>query len=187
METFSRFTARLKRPAGCAWLWAILLVICGTPFKSVAAEKSNEAERVYDKERRISLVLPSSWQEVDAEPPYVLMFRAPAGEFTPNLNIVITGDDGTPLDQVSEQIKQSMPTYFTDWRVVKDGFSKLDGHKVYVICSKYSEGELTLRGLQYFLVSNGTLYVVTLTSSSDQFGKLKPTFKKIADSVRVEQ
>ena len=144
--------------------------------------------RVYNSEYGFSMVPPAGWTESDALPGvFMLHFGPQEGEFRVNLNVTVTKDDGTPVENYPAAMKPAYAKAVVDYEFVEDGFVEFDGRKWYRISSKFRTGQHTVQNLQFIAPSsNGKVYSITFTATAETFEKHRDTFDRSGITGRMD-
>lgn len=160
----------------------------------VMTRPSEMPHRVSFKKQGFSFVPPKGWNVVIG-PSDAFMQMQPAGpglhalnigneQFLPDVNAVITLDDGTPIKQMGDQLKQLMPMQFRDWQFIDDAIMTINGKQTYRIAwrATIEDQGLTeqMHGLQYLVFgSNDKIYVVTYRAGPKGFAQLRSAFEDL--------
>jgi hypothetical protein len=89
--------------------------------------------------------------------------------FVDNLNVVITATPET-LDALVAQTKQQYPSVLTNYKIVTDQPTTLNGHAAHLLGGTYDDPAAgPLQNIQLILADAGKEYTVTFTSAAPSF------------------
>jgi hypothetical protein len=124
-----------------------------------------------------SLSPPDGWvlHPTDGQNGVSVVFAAPALDqaakkpFVDNLNVVITPTPDT-LDNLVAQTKQQYPSVLTNYKVVTDQPTTVNGHAAHLLGGTYDDPTAgPLQNIQLILAEAGKEYTVTFTSATASF------------------
>lgn len=138
-----------------------------------------------------SMVPPSGWRAGDKEGDTLLEFLGPTeSDFTVNLRVDVTDDDGTSLEDFGDAIKAmyAKDKDFASWEAMDEGFTKVSGLRAYYLSGSFGMHGLDIQNLQYFIPdNNGHAYIVTFTALASNYEKFEPIFKAVAASIHIDE
>ena len=174
-------------------------VVAAIPNVPDAVPGRHQGEgRVYDQKQGFSIIPPKDWvppRVRDDRSPSFINFLSPkrTENFAANLNVLSIPSNDT-IEKVAEKEKLEAAKVGPSYIFGGDGMTTIDGQKTYFI--DYSgtaripgnDGPSKLKILQYFLLSKDGKkeFVLTFTTFSTDFEKLRKTFEEAANSVRVD-
>jgi hypothetical protein len=169
-----------------------MFTCCG--FSVIAAESNGntqtvQLEKYTNAEKGYSIEYPSDWKKNDV-PQLDLVLFAPtkeAGEM-PHASVNIVSEKvgkGIHLEQFYSESVSNLSTALKEVQVEKSGTAELNG-----ITGKWIQYTHVMQGvkfkvLQYFVVADETIFLITFSSSADDFEQYRPDFEKIANSFKV--
>lgn len=154
-----------------------------TSTQTATTEKFTNSEKGY------SLDYPSDWKKSDVPQLDLVLFAPPRGQDAiphASLNIVSekVGSE-IHLEQFYSESAANLSTALKEVHVEKSGSSQLNGTpSKWVIYTHVMQG-MQFRVLQYFIVANESIYLVTFSTIADDFETYRPEFEKIINSFKI--
>jgi len=142
-----------------------------------AAAPSAPLAAAYHSPDGYSISPPDGWvlHPTDGQNGVSVVFAAPGLDkaarkpFVDNLNVVVT-TTADSLDTLVAQTKQQYPSVLTNYKVVTDQPTVVNGHSAHLLGGTYDdEGAGPLQNIQLILADAGKEYTVTFTSVASSF------------------
>lgn len=155
-----------------------------------AQPKATTRLEIYtNTEKGYSLEYPSDWKKSDV-PQLDLVLFAPSKENNENphasANIVSEKVGGSiTLEQFYSESAANLKSALKDVQVEKSGSSALSGvPSKWVLYTHVLQG-VKFRVMQYFVVAEETIFLITFSSSAQDFDYYRPDFERIANSFKI--
>ena len=172
-------------------LLASMFTCCG--FSVIAAESRDaqtaQLEKYTNAEKGYSIEYPSDWKKNDV-PQLDLVLFAPAKETgeMPHASVNIVSEKvgkGISLEQFYSESAANLATALKEVQVEKSGTADLNG-----VTGKWIQYTHVMQGvkfkvLQYFIVGDETIFLITFSSTADEFEQYRSQFEQIANSFKV--
>jgi hypothetical protein len=99
---------------------------------------------------------------------------------------VVSGkiDSNIDLESFYNTNLENLKKALRDVQVVETGKVQLDGLEGRKVIYNHAMGEMKLRVLQYFVIKNGHGFIITCTSSLEEFPKYVEAFESTANSLK---
>jgi hypothetical protein len=152
-------------------------------------EAQEETGRFSDKKSGFSFVPPAGWERSHnlPHPALQFMYLGPTYRgFRANVNMSADKDNGESFELLSTQAKAMYAKMFPTWEATEEGPVEIDGKATYVLSGAYRGGPHRLRLTQFFVRGNGKVYILTFTTASDAFERLKHDMVRSAMSIKLE-
>ena len=142
-----------------------------------AAAPSAPLAAAYHSPDGYSISPPDGWvlHPTDGQNGVSVVFAAPGLDkaakkpFVDNLNVVVT-TTADSLDTLVAQTKQQYPSVLTNYKVVTDQPTVVNGHSAHLLGGTYDdESSGPLQNIQLILADAGKEYTVTFTSAASSF------------------
>ncbi len=160
-----------------------------TPADATAAPAKKARETYENKEKNYSINYPGEWQKKEM-PKLDLVLFAPSKDATAqpqaSMNIVSEKvDTAVTLDQFYSESITNLSSALKEVHIEKNGDSKLNGvPSKWVVYTHVMQG-IKFEVLQYFMVANGTIYLITFSATADAFDGYRAEFEQTANSFRL--
>jgi len=136
-------------------------------------------------------MLPEDWEMKEGLMGTAVISLSPqensGDQFRENLNVSY---EDLPGDMSAEEYfklsEPAMTKMLTAFQQYENGRVSINEADAKWIIYGHSMGNLNLKVLTYFLVNNGRGYVITCSSTPEQFSNFKKKFQKIADTFQFE-
>lgn len=165
-----------------------------TTFQIAAEEKTEQNqtlpkfETFVNSETHYSLQYPSDWKKNDV-PQIDLVLFAPIKEKDgrpASMNIFSEKvGGGITLEQFYTESAANLTAALKEVQVEKTGNNQINGTNVKWIQYTHVMKDVKFRVLQYFVVANETLFLLTFSSAADDFESYRADFDKIVNSFKV--
>ena len=146
-----------------------------------------EGQAVSSTSQGFSLTLPKDWKVNESAQDNVFIASSPeTGEL--NENIVVVSfkiiDAKVGLDQFYNQGLKALQQKLENFNLSKSGQGTIAGIPTKWLIYEHSLDNIHAKVIQYLLLTKDRGYVVTFTSSPDNFEKVLPLFQQIANSIQ---
>ena len=152
-------------------------------------KQSPTLEKYLNSEKHYSIDYPSDWVKSDV-PQLDLVLFAPSKEDDgkPHASMNVVSEKvgkGITLDQFYSESATNLTSALKEVQVEKSGDSQLNG-----VTSKWMQYTHMMQGvkfrvLQYFVVAQETIFLITFSVSADEFDHYRADFEKIAKSFKI--
>jgi hypothetical protein len=171
---------------------AALFVAAGVRAEDKPAPKPPKRHqgegRIYEKKITASFVPAKDWEQGKNVTGSYLIFRGPANERSPNVNVSTFSHQGVPITQVGPAMKNVHAKGIADWKVIDEGFVTIDGKKSYFFSGKYTrdlgDRKEEMQTISYYVPGISRGYVISFLTNAEKFEGLKPTIEEMAKSFR---
>jgi hypothetical protein len=159
------------------------------PQTSSQESTSSDLEKYVNSEKHYEIEYPKQWQRKEAPRFDLILFitaKNTQNEIHATMNILseYVGPSVT-LDRFYSESLANLVAELKDTKVESSGERTLhDVPSKWVIYTHTLHG-LKLRVLQYFIVANDYIYLMTFSALADEFSEYLPDFEKIAASFRM--
>jgi len=144
--------------------------------------------RVYEKKISASIVPPKGWEQGKNVSGAYLIFRGPADDRFPNVNVSSFNNPGAPITTVGPAMKNVHAKGIPEWKPVDEGYVTVDGKKSYYFSGKYTrdlgDRKEEMQTISYYVPGNGRGYVISFLTNAEKFEGLKPTIEEMIKSFR---
>lgn len=151
--------------------------------KAVTLEKYSNAEKHY------SIEYPSDWKKSDVPQLDIVLFAPSKGDDQSpraSVNVVSENVGATiPLDTFFNESINNLKESLKDVNVEKTGSIELNGTQSKWIIYTHTMQNVKFRVIQYFVVANQTVYLITFGALDQDFEGYKGDFDKIVSTFRV--
>jgi hypothetical protein len=162
-----------------------------TPTPSPIPTAPTIAPGFVDPQGRFAITPPSGWRaDTSGKSGTEVIFFSPkadtadAGEFTPNINIVV-GPGGGDLDQTIEANRKSLQT-LPDYASTEDlSVTLVDGTPAHILGGTFTQSGFEVRNVQLFASSGGTDVVVTGTALAETWDNWEGLFGQTFETFTV--
>jgi hypothetical protein len=171
-----------------------LFAIAAFPQSNYGDEKPAAApnatlEKYTNAEKQYSIDYPSSWKKTDVPELDIVIFAPSRGdENHPKASLnVVSQNVGTsiPLDTFYNESIDNLKKALKDVNVEKTGTSSLNGTESKWVIYTHVMQNIKFRVLQYFVVSDQTVYLITFGSADTDFDSYKKEFEQIVSSFKI--
>jgi hypothetical protein len=173
---------------------AVMLLLM--PFTVVSSwdDKPDESRRVYDAQKKFSIIPPPGWDEKprNDSPSTILSRTGKVVDSFSNFNVkrISMNGDETPLKEIVGFIKEQFKKTHAGFVVLEEKELKIDGKEAYVIFCQHEKTQGTasakFRAGSYILKADkNTSYVVTFTIMPAVYERLKPKVEESAATIRM--
>lgn len=135
------------------------------------AVQVTETEKYSNTEKGYTLSYPSSWKKTDVPRLDLVLFAPPKGNDAnshASMNIVSENvGQGITLEQFYSESAANLTSALKDVQVEKSGSSSLGGTTTKWILYTHIMQNIKFRVLQYFLVANDTVFLLTFSAVAD--------------------
>lgn len=174
-------------------LLTLLLTCCTLTIHAKEASESQPTakfERYSNVEKGYSLEYPADWKKNDVPQLDLVLFappKKPGERIHASMNIV-SERVGTEirLDQFYNESLNNLSTALKDVTIEKNGTSDLGGVPTKWMLYTHTMQGVKFRVLQYFIVANGAMYLITFSTAADEFDAYRPEFDKIIQSFKLQ-
>jgi hypothetical protein len=152
-------------------------------------EQNAQLETFKNEEKGYSVEYPSDWKKSDV-PQLDLVLFAPTKdhESTPHASMNIVSEkvgSAVSLEQFYTESAANLSSALKEVHVEKSGSSTLNGTpSKWTLYTHVMQG-VKFRVLQYFVVANDSIYLMTFSTAADDFDGYKGEFEKIANSFKI--
>lgn len=164
-------------------------IIAYLPASSAPVEEAAPPqERYINEEKGYSIEYPKDWQKQEV-PRLDIVLMSPSGtaesqsHATMNLVSEAVGKDIT-LDQFYNESVKHLNAELKEVKVEKSGDLIIHGIPSKWIEYSHKMLDSNFRVLQYFLVSQGNVYLITFSALADNFDHYRATYESIATSFK---
>jgi len=141
-----------------------------------------------NKEKKYSINYPAQWQKKDVPRLDIALFPPPKGAaLQPHASMNIVSEVVGPaisLDQFYSESVKNINNELKDVHVDAKGDITLNGIPAKKIQYTHIMGGVNFTVLQYFIVGQETIYLLTFSALSDDFDSYKNDFENVASSFR---
>jgi hypothetical protein len=173
----------------------LVAACCFGPNAALADEKPAEAPkrhrgegRVYEKAIRASLIPPSGWDRTEDEGGARLMFRGPAGDGAPAVNVTTFKNSGAPITAVGAAMKKALARDNPDWQLADEGVVKIDGKNSYYFSSKFTRkangDKKETQSIAFVVPGQSRGYVISFRVDAAKFDGQRSAIEDAAKSFR---
>lgn len=172
---------------------AILAAVCFTSTVIIANDSVGTAtlpamETFKSTDKNFSIEFPSTWQRKEVPPLDLVLFAPPAnGSIQPHasMNLVSeTVDLEVTLEQFYSESVKNLSTELKDVKIEGSGDATLNNAKSKWILYTHVMQGVKFSVLQYFIVENHAIYLLTFSSVASDFAEYRPEFEKIASTFK---
>jgi hypothetical protein len=173
-------------------LFAVLLS-CNA-FQVIAKEtvqhdqQHEKLETFVNSERHYSLQYPSEWKRTDVPQIDLVLFSPNKMKDGKPASMNIFSEkvgEGISLDQFYTESAANLTSALKEVHVEKSGNVQINGINSKWIQYTHAMKDITFRVLQYFIVANDTLFLLTFSSAADDFEHYRNDFENIANSFKI--
>jgi hypothetical protein len=182
-----------KSPLTLLALLACILLFGGLitylPASSASVEESAPPlEKYINEEKGYSIEYPKDWQKQEIPRLDIVLLSPPKNaesqsHATMNLVSEKIGDQ-VSLDHFYTQSIQHLKNELKEVNIEKSGDVNIHGLPSKWIQYSHKMMDTNFRVLQYFLVANGNIYLMTFSAMGENFDHFRPTYESIANSFR---
>lgn len=174
----------------------ITVALTSYAFSAIAKEEPTTAPKTVQLEHYVSaekgyaLDYPADWKKSDI-PQLDLILFAPSTQANgyphASMNIVSekVGSDVT-LDQFYKESAANLQAALKEVNVQKSGSSVVNGISTKWMIYTHTMQGVTFRVIQYFVVANGSIYLITFSVANDAFDSYLPAFEEILRSFKLQ-
>ena len=146
-------------------------------------------EKYVNKEKNYSIEYPSDWKKSDVPRLDIVLFapqKSKEVESYASMNIVAekVGPEIT-LNQFYTESTSNLKEALSNVQIEKIGESQMNGVPSKWTLYVHEMKNIKFKVLQYFIVTNETVYLMTFSSTTDTFGDYQKDFEKIAASFHL--
>lgn len=156
---------------------------------TAATTATPKFETYTNTERNYSLEYPSDWKKNDVAQLDLVLFAPPKeqeGKTRASMNVVSekVGQRIT-LEEFYSESANNLTSSLKEVHVEKSGNQQINGINTKWILYTHEMQGIKFRVLQYFIVSNETIYLITFSTAADDFENYRHDFEKIANSFKL--
>lgn len=179
-------------------LYKILMVSFLTccAFTAQAEEKTSSSqmqtatlEKYTNSAKGYSLEYPSDWKKNDVPQLDLVLFAPSKGtDQTTHASMNIVSEkvgNGISLDQFYSESAANLTSALKEVQVQKSGTTDLNGTTSKWMLYTHVMQNVKFRVLQYFVVANETIYLITFSTAADDFESYRSEFETIANSFKI--
>jgi hypothetical protein len=160
--------------------------------EQMQAEKKPQATATFETfnnaETNYSVEYPSNWQKNDV-PQLDLVLLAPSeNDARAHASMNIVSEKVGPeinLDRFYNESANNLSSALKEVKVEKSGSSTLNGVQSKWIQYTHVMQGIKFRVLQYFIVANDAIYLMTFSASEEDFDKYRSEFEHIASTFKI--
>jgi hypothetical protein len=185
MNTLSRFFALVILAS-----YALTLNAKEEPPQTSVIQPAQQ-EHYVNAEKGFALDYPANWKKSDIPQLDFILF-APSTQANgfphASMNIVSekVGAEVT-LEQFYKESADNLQKALKDVNVEKSGSSNLSGVPVKWLLYTHNMQGVTFRVIQYFVVANESIYLITFSAANDAFDSYLPAFEEILRSFKLQE
>lgn len=144
-------------------------------------ETPDEEFITYDEHPDYIVEAPATWMIDDQDLPRYIVFarRDPGSDFADNLNIIREEGVQMSAQEYYEANLNLLQEFMADFELIEEGESELDGHEAYEMIY---HGQENLKFHQLLTVFEGRGYVLTFTSTEEEFNDYRDILERMIDS-----
>lgn len=146
-------------------------------------------EKYSNFEKEYSLEYPSNWMKNDVPQLDLVLFAPPKekdGNPHASMNVVSEKvGEKISLDQFYSESATNLTSALKDVKVEKNGTVQFNGVPSKWMQYTHVMQGVTFRVLQYFIVADQTIFLMTFSSSDKDFDDYRADFEKIANSFKI--
>lgn len=162
--------------------------ICAeTPAAS--APTPSLTEKYTNTEKNYSIAYPSTWKKAEVPRLDLVLFAPPKGsEDNTHASMNVVSEKvgpGITLEQFYSESAANLTTALTDVNVEKTGSGDIDGIPTKWVLYTHVMQNIKFRVLQYFLVAQDNVYLITFSSVADSFKDYNSEFENIVKSFKM--
>lgn len=160
------------------------------PAGPAATENAAPAvEKYVNQEKHYSIEYPKDWRKGDLPRLDLVIFSPPKGaDSTSHATMNIISEhvgDAVTLDQFYNESLKHLKADLQETDIEKNGDTNIDNIPIKWILYTHKMLQNKFRVLQYFIVSNGTIYLLTFSAAADEFDQFRAEFGTIVSSFRI--
>lgn len=172
----------------CAAFFGGLIVYL--PASSATVEEAAPPqERYVNKEKNYSIEYPKDWQTQDIPRLDIVLISPSRNADTQThatMNLVSESvGDSVSLDQFYNESIKHLTAELKDVKIEKSGDLNIHGVPSKWIQYSHQMLDSNFRVLQYFIVTQGNVYLMTFSALSDDFDHFMTTYESIANSFKI--
>lgn len=149
-----------------------------------------QQEHYVNAEKGFGIDYPSNWKKSDIPQLDLILFAPSTNENGfphASMNIVSekVGSEVT-LEQFYKESADNLQKALKEVQVQKTGSSNINGTPSKWLLYTHNMQGVTFRVIQYFVVANGSIYLITFSAADEAFDRYLPTFEEILRSFKVQ-
>ncbi len=174
----------------CLMMVVLLLTqIRVSAFFVVQTNDKDEKRRVYDTEKKFSIIPPPGWDaDGQAKSPSTILSRK-GGEKEQFSNFIVKKrpvPQGAKFIEYAKGVIDGTGKLLEDFEMLEDGEMKIDGRETYYAYFKATGNNVKVIAGFYLIKADGDeLYSMNYTVLPPNFERLKPELKKAAATIRI--
>jgi hypothetical protein len=159
-----------------------------TPTPATTAAQPYEGWETFSKDK-YSIRYPADWTLKESGTGMVNFFifspkESPDDGFIENVNLVTEVADMS-LDDYIEATEQALPQFAPDYRKVEGETVNNTAGEYYRMISSFTLNKLLIKNEQYFWIHEGQAYVLTFSSTPEDFERHRAIGERIMGSFRL--
>lgn len=147
------------------------------------------SEKYTNTEKNYSIEYPTDWKKNDVPRLDLVLFapsKGPDANSHASMNIVSEKvGPGITLEQFYSESASNLTTALKDVQVEKTGNSQLNGVPTKWLLYTHVMQNIKFRVMQYFMVAQETVFLLTFSAVAENFDSYKPEFEAIANSFKL--
>lgn len=162
------------------------------PADSAATEEAAapEMEKYVNEDKKYSIEYPKGWEKQNwPNLDLVLLSPSPIDPGTQThatMNVISQHvGDAVTLEQFFNESLKHLNSALKDVQVDQTGDQNLNGTPSKWAVYSHKIAEIPMRVIQYFIVADGNMYLLTFSANGNDFDHYRPTFESIASSFRL--
>lgn len=165
--------------------------LCTAADTATDSQPVQLTEKYTNAEKGYSISYPESWKKTDVPRLDLVLFAQPKDDDTAahaSMNIVSEKvGPGITLEQFYTESATNLTTALKNVKVEKKGTSDLNGVEARWILYTHEMQSVKFRVLQFFIVANQTVYLLTFSTVADSFDDYQSEFDAVSKSFRLEK
>lgn len=170
---------------------ALLPILCTqAALPPVSTEEAKQSPTFTETDKGYSITFPNQWHwqrdfmGLDVFSPAPIKDEQ-SGSLG-NISVVSGKLDNVDLETFYNTNVDNLKKALRDVKIIETGKAFVDGTEARKIVYSHSMGDMKLRVLQYFVLKNGTGYIITCTSSEEEFPKYADSFEASVRSFKLQ-
>lgn len=169
-----------------------MAAVAAGPAAPVAPPKHTGPGRVAYEEEGFSFAPPADWAKADPSGPCFMAYYIPAARngFWVNMNVIATPiheDDIVHIDEdlpsMREALRERQASVFPGYSVEDEGTTTINGRAAVFFSGSFDSTDRRIQNLQYCIAGSKNVYVVTFTTTAEDFARDRPSFEKIVETI----
>lgn len=159
------------------------------PPQTTDALKIQLTEKYSNSEKNYAIRYPNEWKQNDVPKLDIVLFIPPkVGDKDSYASMNVVSEKVGPeisLNQFYTESTANLSKSLKDVQIEKTGESDLNGTRAKWILYTHEMKNIKFRVLQYFLVADETVYLLTFSSSETTFNQYKQEFEDVANTFHL--